>query len=1019
MLSGVPADITVECDAIPDPPMVTATDNCDLNVIVDFSEMRTDGDCPYRYTLTRTWTATDACGNTISDSQTITIDDTTAPMLSAIPNDVTVECDAIPDPPVVTATDNCDLNVVVNFSEMRMDGTCLYEYTLTRTWTATDACGNTVSDSQTITVDDTTAPMLSATPDDVTVECDAIPDPPVITATDNCDLNVMVNFSEMRTDGDCPYRYTLTRTWMATDACGNQAMTQSQVITVDDTTAPVLQNVPIDTTVNCDQVPPADNVTAMDNCDPNVQVVFNEERMDGACPQTYILTRTWMAEDVCGNTSTLAMQTIEVQDTTPPVLQGVPGDTTTICNRIPDPAVVTAMDNCDDNLMVQFNEEMVAGDCIGEFTLTRTWTATDSCGNMASVSQTVTAIDTIAPEFTLCVEDTVRNIQSVGVCSLIQVLRVQTIDNCTFNLPINYTIDFGNDGIIDSVNMLNENGFLVINYPIGTNIVTFTTTDDCGNTNTCQTTVQINDPVPPAFFCNPVTDTLDGIDSMAFVLPEEFLMEPFFECCPDTILFELPDGTFTDTLFFDCDATQFPDGIDVEVRFFDKFGNSASCETKVFIVPPPENPNFCDSEPPPFAYLNGQVYTENQQYVANVEVELDGAMMAATTTAEMSGYYEFFDIPTGYNYTVSPYSNADPLNGVSTWDMVLISRHILGIETLDSPYKQIAADVNNSANISTLDLVELRKLILFIDTAFQYNTSWRFVDANYAFPLSGDPFTSTFPEACAINDLNLGQTAVDFVAVKIGDVNGSATVAGMMGNNSSARSEQPTLLLETPEQTLKVGSLLRVPIRASTATELLGFQFTLGFDPSYLQYVGVEKGALEALDETNFGFSHEDNGQITGTWHQPRAVDLEAETVLFYWTFRVLQPAPLQELLEFNSQLTRAEAYTKGGEILPLALMFTPPELIAEASPQNTFQLLQNQPNPFREETTIGFHFWKESLAELTIFDASGRTVYQQKTPFTTGYHEVVISDLPSQGIFYYQLKTSEQTELRKMVRVR
>ena len=185
-MTNVPANVTVECSAIPAAPTVTATDNCDANVNVTFNEVRTNGSCPDSYTLTRTWTATDNCGNTATGSQQITVQDITAPVLTNVPANVTVECSAIPAAPTVTATDNCDANVNVTFNEVRTNGSCPDSYTLTRTWTATDNCGNTATGSQQITVQDITAPVLVGVPVNITVECSAIPTAPSVTATDNC-----------------------------------------------------------------------------------------------------------------------------------------------------------------------------------------------------------------------------------------------------------------------------------------------------------------------------------------------------------------------------------------------------------------------------------------------------------------------------------------------------------------------------------------------------------------------------------------------------------------------------------------------------------------------------------------------------------------------------------------------------------------------------------------------------------------------------------------------------------------
>ena len=107
----MPANVTVECDAVPLPATPTATDNCDLTSRqITFAEVAPTARCLDTYTLTRTWTATDNCGNSSTGVQTLTVQDTTPPVLSGVPANVTVECDAVPLPATPTATDNCDLS---------------------------------------------------------------------------------------------------------------------------------------------------------------------------------------------------------------------------------------------------------------------------------------------------------------------------------------------------------------------------------------------------------------------------------------------------------------------------------------------------------------------------------------------------------------------------------------------------------------------------------------------------------------------------------------------------------------------------------------------------------------------------------------------------------------------------------------------------------------------------------------------------------------------------------------------
>ncbi|MBK7342568.1 MAG: hypothetical protein IPJ06_05335 [Saprospiraceae bacterium] len=209
-----PSDLTVECSAVPPVANVTATDNCDVNVTVTYNEVKTNGTCTDSYVLTRTWVAIDNCDNANTHVQKVTVRDTTKPVLVGVPADVTAECGAIniPTVPTVTATDNCDLSVTVSFVETTIDGGCPDSYSIIRRWTATDNCGNSTSAEQTISVGDNTPPEFTNVPNNVTVECDAIPGAGTIVATDNCDNAVAVSYNEVITPGTCENQYTITRT---------------------------------------------------------------------------------------------------------------------------------------------------------------------------------------------------------------------------------------------------------------------------------------------------------------------------------------------------------------------------------------------------------------------------------------------------------------------------------------------------------------------------------------------------------------------------------------------------------------------------------------------------------------------------------------------------------------------------------------------------------------------------------------------------------------------------------------
>ena len=179
----IPADYTAECSDAHPMDDASATDNCG-EVTISVVESTTDGACAGDYTITRAFTATDDCGNATSARlRRSRLIDTTAPVLT-IPADYTAECSDAHPMDDASATDNCG-EVTIYVVETTTDGACAGDYTITRAFTATDDCGNATSATQTITIIDTTAPVLTI-PADYTAECSDAHPMDDASATDNC-----------------------------------------------------------------------------------------------------------------------------------------------------------------------------------------------------------------------------------------------------------------------------------------------------------------------------------------------------------------------------------------------------------------------------------------------------------------------------------------------------------------------------------------------------------------------------------------------------------------------------------------------------------------------------------------------------------------------------------------------------------------------------------------------------------------------------------------------------------------
>jgi SdrD B-like domain/Concanavalin A-like lectin/glucanases superfamily len=463
VLAGVPVETTTSCNNIPAPAVVSATDNCDTTLNVIFNESIVANTCGS--TITRTWSVADDCGNTTNASQIINVVDTTNPQIVLDPDDANYECsDALPNiTPVFT--DNCDTDLTIVPTTEMEELEC--GYILHKSWTATDNCGNSAVVYQDIFISDTTAPVLIGVPVSYEVECSDIPAAPLVTAQDNCDNNIEVMFTEVQTEG-C--QYTITRTWTAQDGCGNE-VTAQQIIYVVDYTSPIL-NAPANINVSCSNIPQAPALTATDNCDSDVQVDYEQTQTElDNC--TYTITRTWVATDDCNNQST-AVQVITVTDNTAPVFATTLADQTVQCDNIPAAADVTATDNCSDATVTM--EESSTNGCA--YTITRTWTATDACGNTATLTQHLYVVDEVAPVFASFPEDQTINCNS----GTPPVVSVTATDNCDNNVVITT-----ND--------------MIVNAACGYQIKrTYIATDNCGNAVTGVQMITVIDETPPLVF---------------------------------------------------------------------------------------------------------------------------------------------------------------------------------------------------------------------------------------------------------------------------------------------------------------------------------------------------------------------------------------------------------------------------------------------------------------------------------------------------------------------------------------
>jgi hypothetical protein len=556
--------------------------------------------------------------------------------------------------------------------------------------------------------------------------------------------------------------------------------------------------------------------------------------------------------------------------------------------------------------------------------------------------------------------------------------------------------------------------------PYGNHRIKWIIEDGCGNEKVCEYNFSVKDCKKPTVVClNGLAVNISMTSNLNLQLwATDFLQYAEDNCTPAAQIKiavrkkGMPDGQGSTTGFpknadgspqtgisFGCSdmGTQL-----VELWGVDKAGNADYCETYILIQ---DNTGLCGVN----ASIAGALKTEVIEGVEDVTVELQsngtGVPNMEVFSVQTGDYYFSNALPYSSNATITPTLELDPLNGVNTWDLILISRHILGLEPLNTPFKLISADANKSGTVTTFDIVELRKLILGTYQKLPNNSSWRFVNKAQVFTNPQNPFADVIQEDLQIIDIQQHINNGDFVAAKIGDVDISATP-----NNLIASDERTTgtLMFDIQDQYAKTGEVFQVTFTADQYIK--GYQYTIN-----LNGLAVERIEGANMSQDNFAIFAD---AFTTSWDAPTTFNGKAS---FTVTFKALKDGNLSQMLGVSSRITQAVAFT-GTTRYDIALRFKndgTPKIAAQG-----FELYQNVPNPWVNKTNIGFYLPADATAILTIYDAMGRTIHTTKGDFKKGQNTFVL-DRSNIGFtagsaeFFYKVETLTDSSLKRMILVR
>ncbi|MDX2279461.1 MAG: T9SS type A sorting domain-containing protein [Saprospiraceae bacterium] len=398
--------------------------------------------------------------------------------------------------------------------------------------------------------------------------------------------------------------------------------------------------------------------------------------------------------------------------------------------------------------------------------------------------------------------------------------------------------------------------------------------------------------------------------------------------------------------------------------------------------------------------LYGSLATEINNGVQDVTIKAaapsntcatcSGTCIEASELTNATGQYGFCSLcSTCSKFTLTPTKNDNPLNGVSTFDLVLISKHILGIETLNSPYKIIAADANKSQSVTSFDIIELRKLLLGIYSALPNNTSWRFVSKDFTFPNVLNPFQTMFDEFIACADPTQVKP-FDFVAIKVGDVNNNAIT-------NAKPSDRPITTISWANTGAKSATTLSIPVMYTGLETLEALQLGLKFDPLRYELIGTAPGDLSGYTSANFGLTQASKGEIRTLWFPFQNPDerIKPGTVLFYLNFKVLKGgADATFELSLDNNLLSNLAWQQDGTVFSISGTPTSERIPAEVhKSENTLQV-NVQPNPSSGAVSMTINAPQAMKARIVLFSADGQRVLFRDVTLSEGEQLADLSEV-------------------------
>jgi len=761
-----------------------------------------------------------------------------------------------------------------------------------------------------------------------------------------------------------------------------------------------------------------------DNCGGATEVeVITEETLDQCGIGS--IRRSFTAIDQAGNRSETCTQVIEIRGN--PVL-----DTTGIiwpkldvlvneCKLsnsispdvlgrpiIPDHPCNLAGVSYEDTY-IDFSES-ATGSCSK---IIRTWTIINWCDstplqNAVSRSQIIKVIDNDAPLVLDCSEDIVYFSDTVEDCGEVPIILSKIAsDNCTSAEELRWliSIDFYADGTTNQNKSLTADSSGVVfkmNAPIGRHKVIWTAVDKCGNRAMCEEIVIVENAKAPTLSATGLSTTLSEHGDVALWV-EDLLVKAEHPC--DVIIhtsISRNDENIEDAqsqLTFTCadvgmnvvkvyasvtlsDNTTYHDYVTVLVDIED-----SNCDNV-------DGLEFTEGE------VSGLVFTSDGRMVPGVTVglkEVFSEKLKEEGHTDNQGFFQLGSIPAQGTHYVTSSLDGNILEGITTLDIVLIQRHILGERAFDNPYSIIAGDVNRDQKVSVSDILDIRRAILHLPSTFAQHEVWRFIDADYDFTFMDAPLDDN-PSEIALVYYN--SPIANIVAMKMGDVNNSAEII-----KTDKADNRSITAIQAEERLFQKGDEVVIEMSIPKDMDILGYQIAMLIDKEKL-----ELNEVATVDGMDMAYHLGEDQVLRLSSSSKTSYNLYKGDSFITINCTARTTGRLSQAVSLDRSDMSPEFYNTNLDIEKMDLIFLDNQVAGEVS--------EGSPNPFRQLTNIDVNFSQQEEAYMTIYDVRGRVALTRRLTLPAGQSQITIDrqDLKESGVYYVHLITENETYTRSLV---